>query len=160
MPADVPQGPRPHPSRPPAEAHPFPHAGSSADDLAVPYGMDSIEDRLPGSRFLSGRVGLTAEPPLGFDPARGAGADGQGAELRLVLQRLAEVTEKVEHLTRAVQSRDVIGQAKGILMERYRLTSEQAFELLVATSSASSSKLSAVAAHLTATGVLEQPPQS
>ncbi|MDQ0734127.1 ANTAR domain-containing protein [Arthrobacter agilis] len=126
----------------------------------MPYPMDGIEDRFPGSRFLSGRAGLTAEPPLGVDSAQRSGADGQDAELRLVLQRLAEVTEKVEHLTRAVQSRDVIGQAKGILMERYRLTSEQAFELLVATSSASSSKLSAVAAHLTATGVLGQPPQS
>jgi AmiR/NasT family two-component response regulator len=71
-----------------------------------------------------------------------------------------EVTEKVGQLTQAVQSRDVIGQAKGILMERYRLTSEQAFELLVATSTASNSKLIAVAAHLTATGALEQPPQS
>jgi AmiR/NasT family two-component response regulator len=82
------------------------------------------------------------------------------ADLRLVAQQLTEVTEKVEHLTRAVQSRDVIGQAKGILMERYGITSEQAFQLLVVASSTSNSKLAAVAAHLTDTGVLERPPGS
>lgn len=34
-------------------------------------------------------------------------------------------------LSEAVQRRDVIGRAKGILMERHRLTDEQAFEVLV-----------------------------
>jgi hypothetical protein len=123
--------------------------------------MTSLEDVPPGSlRLLPGRVGLTAGAHPETSPARGATADGPTTELRLVLQRLTEVTEKVEQLTRAIQSRDVIGQAKGILMERYRLTSEQAFDLLVSTSSASHSKLAAVAAHLTATGALEQPPRS
>ncbi|BBE22605.1 hypothetical protein MN0502_14880 [Arthrobacter sp. MN05-02] len=92
-------------------------------------------------------------------PARGATDDGPTTELRLVLQRLAEVSEKVEHLTRAIHSRDTIERAAGMLMERYGLTSDEAFELLVATSSAGNSRLAAVAAHLTATGVLEQPPQ-
>ena len=32
-----------------------------------------------------------------------------------------------DHLRRAVTSRDLIGQAKGILMERYKLTADQAF---------------------------------
>lgn len=84
--------------------------------------------------------------------------EGSSPDLRLVAQQLTEVTEKVEHLTRAVQSRDLIGQAKGILMERYGITSEQAFQLLVVASSTSNSKLAAVAAHLTDTGVLERPP--
>ncbi|WP_459289669.1 ANTAR domain-containing protein [Arthrobacter sp. MDT1-48-3] len=126
----------------------------------MPAALGSIEDVPPGSlRLISGRVDL----PEGFHPerhaARGATGDGTTTELRLVLQRLAEVTEKVEHLTRAISRRDVIERAAGMLMERYGLTGEQALELLVATSSASNSKLAAVAAHLTATGVLEQPLQ-
>jgi hypothetical protein len=161
MPADDPQSPPPNPSRPLAGTRPFPHGGSFANDLAMPAVMDTVEYRHPGSsRELSTRGGVAAPSQPGSNPAREAGADGPTAELRLVVQRLTEVNEKVEHLTRAIQSRDVIGQAKGILMERYRITSEQAFELLVATSSASNSKLAAVAAHLTATGALEQPPHS
>jgi AmiR/NasT family two-component response regulator len=35
--------------------------------------------------------------------------------------------DQVAHLQRAVQSRQVIGQAVGTLMERHRLTAKQAF---------------------------------
>lgn len=38
-----------------------------------------------------------------------------------------------EHLTQAVHGRDLIGQAKGILMERHKLTGDQAFTVLVHT---------------------------
>jgi AmiR/NasT family two-component response regulator len=81
------------------------------------------------------------------------------AALEEVSQRLREVTEKVDHLTIALQSRDVIGQAKGILMERYGLTSEQAFELLTVTSSNTNTKLLQVAVELVATGRLSGTPQ-
>ena len=37
-------------------------------------------------------------------------------------------------LVGALESRDVIGQAKGILMHRHKMTSSQAFKLLVRTS--------------------------
>jgi AmiR/NasT family two-component response regulator len=33
----------------------------------------------------------------------------------------------VAHLANAVASRDLIGQAKGILMERYKISPERAF---------------------------------
>jgi ANTAR domain len=39
--------------------------------------------------------------------------------------------QKVTHLNTALASRDVIGQAKGILTERYKITATQAFALLV-----------------------------
>jgi GAF domain-containing protein len=45
----------------------------------------------------------------------------------------AQATERLE---RAVTSRDLIGQAKGILMERFRITDHQAFLLLVRASMA------------------------
>ena len=56
------------------------------------------------------------------------------------------------HITTALGSRDVIGQAKGILMERYKITGEVAFALLAKTSQDTNRKLAEVAAHLTETG--------
>lgn len=54
----------------------------------------------------------------------------------------------------ALNSRDVIGQAKGILMERYKITADEAFDLLIAASQRSQRKLHAVAAELADTGEL------
>lgn len=48
----------------------------------------------------------------------------------------------------ALDTRDVIGQAKGILMERHRLTAEQAFAVLVDISQQTNTKLRMVAEHL------------
>ncbi len=57
-------------------------------------------------------------------------------------------------LSAALASRDVIGQAKGILMERYRLTPEAAFALLAQISQDTNTKLHDVADRLTQTGGL------
>jgi hypothetical protein len=54
----------------------------------------------------------------------------------------------------ALASRDVIGQAKGILMERHRLTATGAFELLRQGSQELNVKLREVAQHVVDTGVL------
>jgi GAF domain-containing protein len=62
--------------------------------------------------------------------------------------------QQEEHLQRAVSSRDMIGQAKGILMERYRLTGDQAFRLLVGASSRTNRRLLDIAEELSATGDL------
>jgi AmiR/NasT family two-component response regulator len=51
--------------------------------------------------------------------------------------------------------RDLIGQAKGILMERHRLTADQAFRLLVKASQRTNTKLAEIAVRLTESGVLE-----
>ena len=44
-------------------------------------------------------------------------------------------------MRRALSSRDTIGMAKGILMQRERLTDDQAFNLLVSTSQKANIKL-------------------
>jgi AmiR/NasT family two-component response regulator len=56
----------------------------------------------------------------------------------------------------ALARRDVIGQAKGILMERYRLTPDAAFALLDRISQETSTKLHDVADQLTRTGGLPE----
>ncbi|WP_153040562.1 GAF and ANTAR domain-containing protein [Actinoplanes sp. TFC3] len=63
-----------------------------------------------------------------------------------------------EHdLTRAISVRDIIGQAKGVLMERYKITHAQAFHLLVRVSQNANVKLVEVAHHLVQTGELSDP---
>jgi GAF domain-containing protein len=66
----------------------------------------------------------------------------------------ARATDDVANMRQAMASRAVIEQAKGILMERYKITAEQAFTLLTHASQRSNVKLRDVAEELTATGVL------
>ncbi len=61
---------------------------------------------------------------------------------------------KVENLQIGLQARDLIGQAKGILMERFKLTPEQAFSMLAKVSQHTNRSLRAVAEELTLTGTL------
>jgi GAF domain-containing protein len=54
----------------------------------------------------------------------------------------------------ALDSRDLIGQAKGILMERHRINSQQAFDMLVWSSQHRHRKLRDIARNLAETGEL------
>jgi transcriptional regulator with GAF, ATPase, and Fis domain len=64
--------------------------------------------------------------------------------------------QHIDELHHAVQTRDVIGQAKGILMERYNLTAVQAFQALVRVSQHGNTKILSVATDLTRTRRLPQ----
>ena len=79
-----------------------------------------------------------------------------------VLLRLAVMTFEantlVNQLTEAVTTRDVIGQAKGILMERERLTAGQAFDVLRAASQRLNRKLRDVADQLATSGEIATDP--
>lgn len=62
--------------------------------------------------------------------------------------------QRAAKLQTAVRNRDVIGQAKGILMERFRLTPDGAFQRLSVASQSANLKLLTVAEHLVDTGEL------
>jgi AmiR/NasT family two-component response regulator len=62
--------------------------------------------------------------------------------------------QRLDHSAIALVNRDVIGQAKGILMERFKITAAQAFEVLAKVSQDTNRKLYAVAEGLTRTGTL------
>jgi transcriptional regulator with GAF, ATPase, and Fis domain len=62
---------------------------------------------------------------------------------------------KIENLSLALDNRDVIGQAKGILMERYGLVGEQVFDVLLRLSRSGNRNLSDLARELVVTGRLE-----
>ena len=64
----------------------------------------------------------------------------------------ASLEQLDRHLEEALLSRDVIGQAKGILMERLKTTPEKAFEILKDASQRLNLKLREVARNVTETG--------
>lgn len=64
-----------------------------------------------------------------------------------------------EGLGRALASRDTIGQAKGILMERFRTGEDEALAMLVRSSQETNLKLVAVARWLTASTTQPARPQ-
>ncbi len=66
-------------------------------------------------------------------------------------------SRKADNLAVGMAGRDLIGQAKGILMERYRITADAAFELLRTASMATQLKVQVVAGRLVDTGELPVP---
>ncbi|MDT0275350.1 GAF and ANTAR domain-containing protein [Blastococcus goldschmidtiae] len=66
----------------------------------------------------------------------------------------AAAVQRAEHLEAALDTRGVIDQAKGILMERFKLTPEAAFQALTRVSMETNTKVRDVAARFVATGEL------
>jgi len=88
------------------------------------------------------------------DPAGPAGPADNPADPLSVSAAIAGAAAQIRQLHTALDSRDVIGQAKGILMERYRLTPDGAFALLARASQDTNVKLREVADELCRTGTL------
>lgn len=83
------------------------------------------------------------------------GGDEAGA-LAEARSDLASATAHAEHLQQAVVSNRRIGMAMGILMERHRLTEEQAFDQLRDLSQRRNVKLRDLAERIIYTGDVEQ----
>jgi GAF domain-containing protein len=66
---------------------------------------------------------------------------------------LADAQQR-DRLVQAAHTRDLIGQAKGILMERYRIDADRAFSVLVRVSQQTNRKLRDLAEELVTTGQL------
>ena len=64
------------------------------------------------------------------------------------------------NLRKGMDSRDLIGQAKGILMERHKVTADQAFGVLTRVSQEMNRKLADVARELTEMGSVADPAAS
>jgi AmiR/NasT family two-component response regulator len=65
--------------------------------------------------------------------------------------------EVADNLQLAMESRAAIEQAKGILIERHKITPDEAFKLLAQASMATNRKLRDIADHLVVTGELVRP---
>jgi hypothetical protein len=66
--------------------------------------------------------------------------------------------QEVDQLRSAVEFRDLIGQAKGILIERFKISGDQAFQVLTRVSQHSNRKLRDIAAELVERGTVPQLP--
>ncbi len=109
--------------------------------LCVPLWVDEI--RL-------GSVSLYAGPPDAFGPRDGRIADLLATQAALALGD----AQRSEQLRAMAANRDVIGQAKGVLMERHKITADQAFDRLRVASQQSNRKLVQVADSVVTTGAL------
>jgi GAF domain-containing protein len=137
----------------------------------------AAEDRWPDYAEHAGRLGVRSSLsiPLPFQGATigalnnyalRAGAFGEtdlrlGEEVAALVaiavanaEAAARATDDLANMRRAMATRAVIEQAKGILMERYKVTAEQAFTLLTHASQRANVKLRDVADELVSTGVL------
>ena len=79
-------------------------------------------------------------------------ASHAGAALRAAEARATDATRLDRQLNDALASRGTIGQAQGILMERERITADQAFEVLRKASQQLNIKLRDIAQRLVDTG--------
>jgi GAF domain-containing protein len=70
------------------------------------------------------------------------------------MDALQDARDRAENLQAAMESRAAIEQAKGILIERYKLTPDQAFRLLAEASMRTNRKVRDLAEHLVLTGEL------
>jgi GAF domain-containing protein len=121
--------------------------------LSVPLAIDKDEQ-------LTGALNIYARRPGAFDSAsrsvatRFAPYAGVAAANLYAYQSARDMADNLQN---ALESRAVIEQAKGILMERHRLTADQAFQLLAEASMRTNRKLRDIAAHLIHTGELQAP---
>lgn len=121
-----------------ADAERWPHFAPQA----VEAGYRSImSTELSTDGGVRAALNLYATAPHVFD----ADARQSAGLFAIQAAMLLYGSQHAGHLQRAVDSRDVIGQAKGILMERFILDDDEAFQMLVKSSQETNIKLVEVA---------------
>ena len=112
---------------------------------------------LTGEEQVAGSLNIYARSPHAFDQASQAVASGlapYAAVAAGTVQAYRKARETADNLQIALESRAVIEQAKGILIERHKLTPDQAFEALATVSMSRNVKVREIAEHLVRTGEL------
>lgn len=134
----------------------WPKLASRPADLgaqsAASYRLTAASTPTPGTGGSLNAYGT--EPDAFSDEARQIGLilAAHASMAAGVVRERGVLQDLAENLNKALLSRDVIGQAKGILMERLKMTPEDAFEVLRHASSRLNKKLNAVARTLAETG--------
>jgi GAF domain-containing protein len=127
--------------------------------LARRQGVTSVLSvGLPGDDRVTGSLNIYRTAGTPFDDATIRLAEQFAGYAAIAARNAADfagTSDLVGHLRVALQSRAVIEQAKGVLMERHRCTADEAFHLLVAESQRRHRKLRELATELVAS---VQPP--
>jgi GAF domain-containing protein len=106
---------------------------------------------------MSGCLNIYARKPQAFDDSskKVAARFGPYAAASVAnMHAYQTAREMADNLETALQSRAVIDQAKGILMERHKITADQAFQVLASASMRTNTKLRDIAEQLVMTGEL------
>jgi AmiR/NasT family two-component response regulator len=101
-----------------------------------------------------GVLNLYSEQPHAYSGEDLLTAEALAAHLAVAVSNGREL----DHRGVAIVNRTLIGQAEGILMERYKVTAEQAFAMLRDQSQRTNRKLARIAEELTSTGKWDRPP--
>ena len=123
----------------------WPRFAARAVDLGV-YSL--LACRLSTAGSTIGVLTMLASQPRAFDDASVVMCAAFAAHAAIAIAH----AEREAYLRRAIESREAIGPAMGILMERYGLAAGAAFELLVAAAQRQQVKLRDVAQHVVETG--------
>jgi GAF domain-containing protein len=118
-----------------------------------------VSTPFPSRESVVGGLNLYLQPPLEGDADLRERAERFSRHAVVPLANAlvhGRVRQLADHLQVALESRAVIDQAKGILMERFRLTADQAFDALTRVSNQTNTKVRDLAAGLIRTG--EFPP--
>jgi GAF domain-containing protein len=118
----------------------------NGSSLSVPLVMDG---------GVSGALNIYAREAHAFDDEARSVATRFGPYAAVAVANMYEYQSAqavARHLEIALESRGVIDQAKGILIERHKLTPDQAFQALVQVSSRTNMKLREIAEQLVHTG--------
>jgi GAF domain-containing protein len=125
----------------------YPRWGAAAARRGV-HGVLSVGLFPRGTPPRLGALNFYSYDPGGLDRAEQNLAIVLAAHAAVALAAV-DAERNTAHLRRALDTRDVIGQAKGILMARRGLSADEAFELLRQTSQRTNTKLVEVAESLT-----------
>jgi GAF domain-containing protein len=118
--------------------------------LSIPLAIDPDEQ-------VTGALNIYARRPDAFDEASRSVATRFAPYAGVATGNLyayQSARDLADNLQTALESRAVIDQAKGILMERFKVTADASFQLLAQASMAKNRKLRDIAAHLVTTGEL------
>jgi GAF domain-containing protein len=116
--------------------------------LSIPLAIDEQEQ-------VSGALNIYARRPDAFDEASRSVATRFAPYAAVAAGNLyayQSARDMAGNLRTALESRAVIDQAKGILMERHKLSADEAFQALARASMHTNRKVRDIADHLVATG--------
>jgi GAF domain-containing protein len=120
--------------------------------------LSSLSVPMPMSEGIAGGMNIYAREPRAFDDEAAKSSATRFVPYAAVavsnMRAYQDARSMADNLQVALESRAVIDQAKGILMERHKLTADQAFQVLSRISMQSNTKLRVVAEELVMTGQL------
>ena len=117
--------------------------------------LGSLSVPLPVSEQIAGALNIYVREANAFDDVSRSAATKFAPYAAVAIANMHaydNARNMADNLELPLENRAVIDQAKGILMERYKLTADQAFQLLAQASMKTNRKLRVVAENLVETG--------